>query len=120
MPGLTIYGNDPILVYEEVKVAAKRARKGEGPTLIECLTYRRGGHKRDDPATYRPKNEVEAWLAEDPIPTFRGRLMEDTRLDEDDLDAIEAKVREILDEAVTYAMSSDDPPTSLALEHVYG
>jgi pyruvate dehydrogenase E1 component alpha subunit len=120
MPGVTIYGNDPIFVYDQVKEAVGRAREGKGPTLIESLTYRRGGHKRDDPATYRPQDEVKAWLSQDPIPIFRDRLLIDSRYEEPTVKAMEDKVKDILENAVSFAMSSDDPPTSLALEHVYG
>lgn len=119
MPGVTIYGNDPIEVYETVREAAKRARDGGGPSLVECLTYRRGGHKRDDPATYRPQEEVEAWLKTDPIPAFRERLLTDTRFDETWVSSIEASVQETLEAAIEFAQSSPDPDTSLALEHVY-
>jgi TPP-dependent pyruvate/acetoin dehydrogenase alpha subunit len=119
MPGLTIYGNDPIVVYDAVTEAAERARSGDGPTLLECLTYRRGGHKRDDPATYRPQEEVEAWLAQDPVPAFRQVLIDDARFDEAQVQVVEHDVRATIDEAVRYAMSSEDPPAQLALEHVY-
>jgi pyruvate dehydrogenase E1 component alpha subunit len=119
MPGVTVYGNDPVIVYEAVKKAAKRARQGDGPTLIECLTYRRGGHKRDDPATYRPKEEVDAWLQQDPIPAFRKRLLKDSRFDEKQLKKIEAEVTDTLEKAVEYAQSSQDPPENLALEDLY-
>jgi len=119
MPGATIYGNDPVVVYDEVRVAAERARRGEGPTLVECLTYRQGGHKRDDPATYRPQEEVKAWLAQDPLPAFRQRLLGDSRFDETRVVAIEDEVKTMLGEAVGFAKSSQNPPTELALEHVY-
>ncbi len=119
MAGQTIYGNDPIEVYNTVNAAAARVRSGEGPELIECLTYRRGGHKRDDPATYRPDEEVEAWLAQDPVPSFRARLVKDPRMNEEQISAIEDVVDTLLEEAVEFARSSEDPPTSLALEHVY-
>ena len=119
MPGVTIYGNDPIEVYDTVLEAAERARRGDGPTLVESLTYRRGGHKRDDPGTYRPQEEVEAWLAQDPVPAFRERLLTDKRFDEERLSGIEEAVGAELDHAVEFALSSDDPPTELALEHVY-
>ena len=119
MPGLTIYGNDPIRVYDTVKKAAQRARAGRGPTLVECLTYRRGGHKRDDPATYRPKEEVEAWFAKDPIPTFRQRLLKDHRFDETKIAAIEEDVKQTLDRAIEFARSSPDPTEESALEDVY-
>ena len=120
MPGATIYGNDPTIVYDEVGDAVRRARAGEGPTLIECLTYRRGGHKRDDPGTYRPQEEVEAWFKTDPIPAFRERLLGDPRFDEASLVAIEQQVSETLDEAVEFALSSNEPPVETALEDVYG
>lgn len=119
IPGVTLYGNDPIEVYEAVRTAVDRARSGGGPTLIEALTYRRGGHKRDDPATYRPQEEVEAWLAQDPIPVFRARLVADPRFGEDAVAAIEADVAATLAHAVEFAQSSPDPSPALALEHLY-
>lgn len=119
MEGLTIYGNDPILVYDTVAAAAERARREHKPTMIECLTYRMGGHKRDDPATYRPQEEVEAWLAQDPLPAFRQRLLADGRFDEGRVESIERQVDLTLDEAVAFAQSSEHPPVELALEHVY-
>jgi pyruvate dehydrogenase E1 component alpha subunit len=119
MPGVTVYGNDPVVVYDAVKAAAERARHCEGPTLVECLTYRRGGHKRDDPGAYRPQEEVEAWLREDPLPAFRARLLADARFDEARLTRLETEVQAALDHAVAFAQSSPNPPESLALEHVY-
>jgi TPP-dependent pyruvate/acetoin dehydrogenase alpha subunit len=119
MPGETIYGNDPIIVHDAVKVAAQRAREGAGPTLIECLTYRRGGHKRDDPGTYRAKEEVEAWFRTDPIPAFRQRLLDDPRFRQEYIESIEAEVFKLLDDAVDFALKSDDPPIQNALEDVY-
>ncbi|MDO9545269.1 MAG: thiamine pyrophosphate-dependent dehydrogenase E1 component subunit alpha [Pelolinea sp.] len=119
MPGITIYGNDPIIVYEEVLEAAKRARSGKGPTLVECLTYRQGGHKRDDPATYRPKEEVDAWLKQDPIPNFRERLLKDNRFSDENLKAIEQEIDVEIAEAVEFAQNSPMLSISLALEDVY-
>jgi pyruvate dehydrogenase E1 component alpha subunit len=78
--GITIYGNDPITVYESVREAAGRARRGAGPTMVECLTYRRGGHKRDDKGIYRPAQELEAWFQRDPVIDFREYLLTDERL----------------------------------------
>lgn len=119
MPGVTIYGNDPIPVYEAVKEAADLARAGGGPTLIECLTYRRGGHKRDDPGTYRPQEEVEIWMRTDPIPAFRERLLLDHRFDEARILELEADVMRELDDAVEFALASPDPDLSVATEDVY-
>ena len=119
LPGITVYGNDPIIVYEAVKAAAARARAGEGPTLIECLTYRRGGHKRDDPATYRPQDEVEAWFKTDPIPAFRARLLSDARFSSEALAELDVAVQETIEASATFAISSDEPPLAAALEQVY-
>jgi len=119
MPGRTVYGNDPLEVYHVVRDAAERARAGYGPTLIEALTYRRGGHKRDDPATYRPQEEVDAWLEQDPVPLFRKRLLDSGRLPETRLAAIESGVKTTLDEAIEFANASPFPDESLASEDVY-
>jgi pyruvate dehydrogenase E1 component alpha subunit len=119
MPGVTVGGNDPIEVYEAVAVAAKRARDGGGPTLVECLTYRHGGHKRDDAATYRPAAEVAAWLAHDPLPAFRTRLLDDARVSESQLAAVEEEIRALLTSAVEFAQASDFPAPESALEDVY-
>jgi pyruvate dehydrogenase E1 component alpha subunit len=119
MPGMTIYGNDPIPVYEAVRQAAERARQGEGPTLIECLTYRRGGHKRDDPGTYRPNEEVEAWFQTDPLPVFRERLEAQGIYDAAGLDQIEVEATAVIDDSVDFALASEEPPVSVALEDVY-
>jgi TPP-dependent pyruvate/acetoin dehydrogenase alpha subunit len=119
MPGKTIYGNDPIVVYDTICEAAEQTRGGAGPILIESLTYRRGGHKRDDPATYRPDEEVDAWLSRDPIPDFRERLLQDERFDEARIAALEADVEAELEEATQFAIESEDPDPSIALEDVY-
>ncbi len=119
IPGMTIYGNDPIPVYDEVKKAAQRARDGQGPALIECLTYRRGGHKRDDPGTYRDPEEVEAWFKTDPLPAFRQRLLTDARFNEARVGSIEEEIQQTLKDAVEFALASPDPAPPIALEHVY-
>jgi pyruvate dehydrogenase E1 component alpha subunit len=119
MPGITIYGNDPMIVFDAVRQAADRARVGEGPTLIECLTYRRGGHKRDDPGTYRPEEEVQAWFKTDPLPAFKAHLLNDDRFDEAKLAQIEAEAVQIIDDSVDFALSSEEPQPEVALEDVY-
>ncbi len=119
IPGITVFGNDPIAVFEAVEGAVDAARAGEGPTMIESLTYRQGGHKRDDPATYRDQKEVREWLAADPVVLFRARLLQDARFDEERLAAVEAGVDAELDEAVRFARESPDPTPDTALEDVY-
>jgi TPP-dependent pyruvate/acetoin dehydrogenase alpha subunit len=81
MPGVSVDGNDVLAVREVAGVAVERARGGEGPTLLEAKTYRHKGHSRVDPGRYRPKEEVDEWLARDPIPRLGGRLA-DARIDE--------------------------------------
>jgi TPP-dependent pyruvate/acetoin dehydrogenase alpha subunit len=119
MPGVTVYGNDPTVVYDAVSTAAARARSGEGPTLIECLTYRRGGHKRDDPATYRPREEVEAWLAQDPVSVFRRRLLTDAGFEEAELAAIDVAEGARIADAAEFAQESPSPHPSTAEDYVY-
>jgi pyruvate dehydrogenase E1 component alpha subunit len=119
MPGTTIDGNDPITVYEAVSAAAARARSGAGPTLVECLTYRHGGHKRDDAATYRPSEEVDAWLTADPLPAFRARLLRDPRVGEETIVALEAETRDCVEAAADFAQSSPFPPPESARDFVH-
>jgi acetoin:2,6-dichlorophenolindophenol oxidoreductase subunit alpha len=119
MPGTVVYGNDPIAVYEQAAVAVDRARSGNGPTLLECLTYRRGGHKRDDPGHYRPKEEVEIWMKTDPLPAFRSRLLGDDRFDEAAVAQLERQAITDIDDAVDFALESAQPGTESALEDVY-
>ena len=118
MPGLTVDGNDALAVFEAVKEAVGRARAGNGPTLVECLTYRRGGHKREDPGTYRQKEEVEAWLTYDPVPVFRERLVRHG-LAAAAVEEIEDGVLREIDQAAEFALTSDYPPPESALDHVY-
>ena len=88
---IVIDGNDADEVYRTASAAFARARAGEGPSLIECLTYRHSGHSRADPAKYRPPGELEAWLKRDPIPFYRARLLQ-FDVAEEAIAAIEAEV----------------------------
>jgi len=119
IPGVVVDGNDVLAVYEAAKQAVERARKGEGPTLIECKTYRHKGHSRFDPATYRPKEEVEEWLKKDPIPRFRNKLVEMGVLTENEAKRIEEEVLAEIEEAVKFALESPYPKPEEALEDVY-
>ena len=80
---------------------------------------RRGGHKRDDPGTYRPQEEVEIWMQTDPLPAFRERLVADARFGEARAAAIEAEVMATLDDSVEFALASPDPKVATAVEDVY-
>ncbi len=74
LESIVIDGNDPEVVYATAHEYIERARSGGGPALIECMTYRHGGHSRADPGAYRPKEEVAEWLSRDPLPTYRAKL----------------------------------------------
>ncbi|MCD6240011.1 pyruvate dehydrogenase (acetyl-transferring) E1 component subunit alpha [Candidatus Bathyarchaeota archaeon] len=119
IPGVTVDGNDVLAVYEAAREAVERAKKGEGPTLIECRTYRHKGHSRMDPATYRPKEEVEYWLKKDPIPRFKSKLLEMGILTEEEAKGIEEQVSREIEEAVKFALESPYPEPEEALKDVY-
>ncbi|MEE8333567.1 MAG: thiamine pyrophosphate-dependent dehydrogenase E1 component subunit alpha [Alphaproteobacteria bacterium] len=111
-------GNDADEVYRVALTAFDRARAGDGPSLIEAKTYRHHGHSRADPATYRPKEEVEAWLARDPIPAYRKRL-DDLGFEDAVLDAIEQEVAAEVEAAVKTASASPVPPDTLLESDVW-
>jgi pyruvate dehydrogenase E1 component alpha subunit len=119
IPGVVVDGNDVLAVYEATQKAVERARNGEGPTLIECKTYRLKGHSRVDPAKYRPKEEVEQWLAKDPIKRFKEKLLQTNALNESEIQQIEKEVSDEIEEAVKFAMESPYPAPEEALEDVY-
>ncbi|MEM1587613.1 MAG: thiamine pyrophosphate-dependent enzyme, partial [Candidatus Bathyarchaeia archaeon] len=106
IPGVIVDGNDPIAVWLATKEAIEKARKGEGPTLLECKTYRLKGHGIYDQAKYRPKEEVEAWLKKDPIINFKKNLIELNVLSESDVKTFEEEIKRELDEAVNFAQKS--------------
>lgn len=119
IPGVVVDGNDVLAVYEATLRAVERARKGEGPTLIECKTYRHKGHSRVDPAKYRPREEVEEWIAKDPIKRFKEKLLRDGILAETEFQQITREVTVEIEEAVRFAMESPYPAPEEALEDVY-
>lgn len=119
IPDVTVDGNDVIAVYEAVSEAVARARTGEGPTLVECKTYRWHGHYEGDPQTYKPKEEVEEWQKKDPVPAFRKRLIEMGVLAQRDAEKIARDVDEEIEKAVKYARESPFPAPEETLEDVF-
>ena len=119
IPGVTADGNDVLAVDEASQKAVERARSAAGPTLIECKTYRHRGHSRVDPAKYRPKEEVEEWLAKDPIKRFKTMLLQTNTLVEMELQKIENEVLTEIEEAVKFAIESPYPSPEEALDDVY-
>jgi TPP-dependent pyruvate/acetoin dehydrogenase alpha subunit len=112
LPPVAIDGNDPEVVYHAALVALDRARSGGGPSLIEAITYRHGGHSRADPATYRPKEEVADWLARDPVPAYRARLV-GAGVPEPDLERVEAEAKEAVERATEEAKAGPPPDPEL-------
>ncbi len=111
IPGVTVDGNDVLAVYEVTRAAVERARQGQGPTLLECKTYRWYGHHVGDPSTsYRPAEEVESWKAHCPIKRFRAWLIEQSHLTEDEAAAIEAAQQREVEEAIEFGKNSPYPP----------
>ena len=108
MPAAVVDGNDLHAVHAAANEAVERARAGGGPTLLECRTYRHYGHSKADPGKYRPKAEVEHWLARDPLPRTRERLLADGVAEEDIAD-VERRIAEQIDRAVAAAKAAPYP-----------
>ena len=108
-----IDGNDVDVVYRTAQRALDLARKGGGPSLIEAETYRHGGHSRADPGKYRPDEEVKAWLAKDPLPRYRARLLE-MGIGLADIEKIEAETNAAIDRATETARNAPPPPLEIA------
>jgi pyruvate dehydrogenase E1 component alpha subunit len=117
MPGVTVDGNDPVLVYEAMQEPIRRARAGEGPSLIECMTFRHGGHHVNDPGLYLPADELARWKAHDPLLVLRERMTA-AGVDPALPDAVDARVEALLDEAVQFATDSPTPSVEAYLAEV--
>jgi TPP-dependent pyruvate/acetoin dehydrogenase alpha subunit len=117
IPSEVVDGNDLWAVHAAAAHAVERARHGRGPTLLECQTYRHYGHSKSDPAPYRPKHEVEEWLARDPLKIARTRLQQHG-ITEEQLAAAEETASQAIDQAVEEALAAPypDPASSAATE----
>ncbi|MFL5769641.1 MAG: thiamine pyrophosphate-dependent dehydrogenase E1 component subunit alpha [Chloroflexota bacterium] len=109
---IVVDGNDVEAVFDVARRAIDRARAGDGPSLVEAVTYRHGGHSRADPGKYRPDDEVEAWKARDPIPAERARLR-DAGVDEATLDAIDEEAEAKIAAAEAEARAGAEPSPSV-------
>ncbi len=113
LESILVDGNDPDAVHEIAVRVVDRARAGDGPSLVEAMTYRHGGHSRADPAKYRPEEEVKSWLARDPIPNYRERLLA-AGVEASVLDEIDAGALAAVDRATEEAKAGPFPdPASL-------
>ena len=119
IPGEVVDGNDVLAINEAAQRAIERARKGEGPTILELKTYRIGGHSRNDACGYRTKEEEQEWFSRDPIQSFRKRILEEAVASEEELVKVEEAVMAEIEAEVEYAQNSKDPEPEAALRDVY-
>lgn len=119
MPGVEVDGMDVLAVRTVAQEAVARARAGEGPTLIECLTYRFRGHSLADPDELRSKTEKEAWLARDPLKKLANHLVEQQLVEESELEAIRKRIQAEIEDAVKFAQDSPEPDASELYRFVF-
>jgi len=122
MPGFVVDGNDVIEVYQSAEIAVKRARAGEGPTLLECKTYRWRGHHEGDPnqgARYRTEEEIAVWKKKCPIVKLEKHLLKNKIATSKKIAAMRADIGKAIDEAVAFANESDFPTLEEMYEDVY-
>lgn len=119
MPGVTVDGNDLLAVYGAVKTAVVRARSGDGPSLIEAVTYRWRGHSKSDRQRYRTRDEVKEWQARDPIIRLENLLVAAALFTAEQLANLGTAARQTIDESVTFAEAQADPDPATILEGVY-
>ena len=119
MPGETVDGNDVLDVLKAVEKAAARARRGEGPSLIECKTYRLRGHWTGDPEVYRTREDVESWWAKDPITRLRAYLLDNKLATAKQLDDIDSATQEEVEAATEFALNSPEPDPATVLDDVF-
>jgi acetoin:2,6-dichlorophenolindophenol oxidoreductase subunit alpha len=115
---ILVDGNDPDAVYLKASKALERARSGGGPSMIEAVTYRHGGHSRADPGKYRPAEEVQAWLDRDPIPMYHDRLLS-IGTPEEKLTSIERQVAGAIDAATEFAKAGAEPSGDSLMTEVW-
>jgi pyruvate dehydrogenase E1 component alpha subunit len=119
IPSEKVDGMDVIAVYKAVKYAAEKVRESGRPYFIEATTYRFRGHSMADPAKYRSAAEHEVWKARDPLPAFARQLLEEGIASRDQLEAVEARCRSVIDESVRFAEESPWPEDNAVWEDIY-
>ena len=119
IPGETVDGNDFFEVYDAVSRAAERARAGEGPTLIEAVTYRWKGHSRSDREAYRTREEVKEWRQRDPIPRFAAVVQAAGMLSDKEFEKMQADATSAVEEALAFAESSPEPKVINIMDGLY-
>jgi pyruvate dehydrogenase E1 component alpha subunit len=112
-------GNDLLAVYNKFKEIVQYVREGNGPVLVEAITYRWLGHSTSDPGKYRTKQEVDEWKKRDPIGRFREYLLDNKLVTDEEIKAIEAASEEAVEESVKFALSSPEPTLESAFEDIF-
>ena len=118
MPGVMVDGQDIDAVATAMETAVARARRGDGPSLLEMKTYRYSGHSRSDPATYRRPGELDEWLKRDPIDILANKLVEERLLAADGLEPLKTEVRDAVEKATLEVLASPHPDMGEILSHV--
>jgi TPP-dependent pyruvate/acetoin dehydrogenase alpha subunit len=119
IPGVTVDGNDVLAVHEAMQAAIERARRGEGPTMLECMTYRITGHSRRDPCNYQPEEERNSAMENEPIRRFRTYLLGRKLATVEDLAIADSDNDAEIEAAVKSAMAATDPAPEAALEDLF-
>lgn len=119
MPGAVVDGYDVFAVYEVAQEALARARRGDGPSLIEARGFRFYGHFQGDPLTYRTPADEERWRAQDPLTLFTRRVLDQGLMTQEELDAIDQKVTRVIADAIAFAEESPYPDEDALLQDVY-
>jgi pyruvate dehydrogenase E1 component alpha subunit len=119
IPGVTIDGNDVFAIDEVVQKAIWRAKAGDGPSLVECKTYRWMGHWTGDPQVYRTREEVEEWKKKCPIKRLRQYLIDNQLMSEKEIGALERDIQKQVEEAASFALESPEPDPATVLEDVF-
>lgn len=119
MPSEPVDGMSPEAVHDAFAQAAARGRRGDGPTLLELRTYRYKGHSMSDPAKYRSKDELESYKDLDPIEHVRSVILENKWASEEDLEKFESKIKDVVNECVTFAEESPYPSADEVYKDVY-
>ena len=112
-------GNDVVAVYEKMQEAVEYVRNGNGPVLVESVTYRWFGHSTSDPGKYRTKEEVDSWKKKDPILKFRSYLVDNNLATAQELDELDVQSKAAVEDAVKFALNSPEPSYESAFEDVF-
>jgi pyruvate dehydrogenase E1 component alpha subunit len=119
IPGVTVDGNDVLAVYEAVREAGERARRGEGPSLVDCLTYRWRGHSKSDRNLYRTNEEIETWKQKCPIKRFKKVLVDATIMTQEEVEALDQAAKTAIDRAAEEAQTFPEPSPENMEDEVY-